>query len=116
MDAIVHDMIACVEDGVSEQEVAELDLRFHDALYRASGHQRLLSCWATLRPLIYVFLLNRNVANPNFGESMTRGHQVILDAIRERDGTRAQVLIEGHINFAYSQVIGSYNQEDHHAG
>jgi DNA-binding GntR family transcriptional regulator len=111
MEAVVDDMIACVREGMNEQEAAELDLRFHDALYRASGHQRLLSYWTTLRPLIYVFLLNRNVANPDFRESMVQGHQAILEAIREGDGTRAQAVIEGHINFAYNQVIGSYQQE-----
>jgi DNA-binding GntR family transcriptional regulator len=116
MEAIVDDMIARVQDGINEQEAAELDLRFHDALYRASGHQRLQNYWTTLRPLIHVFLLNRNVANPDFSDSMVRGHQIILEAIRDRDGSRAQLLIEDHLNFAYSQVIGSYSPEDHDEG
>ena len=116
MEAVVDDMIACVRNGVNEQEAAELDLRFHDTLYRASGHQRLLGYWTTLRPLIHVFLLNRNVANPDFSDSMVRGHQMILDAIRNRDGAQAQALIEGHINFAYDRVVGSYSQDDQKEG
>jgi DNA-binding GntR family transcriptional regulator len=112
MEAVVDDMSARVQDGINEQEAADLDLRFHDALYRASGHQRLLSYWTILRPLIQVFLLNRNVANPDFSESMVRGHQMILEAIRNRDEAQAQSLIEGHINFAYIRVVGSYSHDD----
>lgn len=116
MEALLDDMVARARQGMDEQEAAELDLRFHDALYRASGHQRLLSYWTTLRPQIYVFLLSRNVASPDFSELMARGHRMILDAIRDRDETRAQALIESHINFAYTQVIGSYSQDDQKEG
>lgn len=116
MEAIVDDMILHVQDGINEQAAAELDLRFHDALYRASGHQRLLNYWTTLRPLIHVFLLNRNVANPDFSDLMVRGHQTILEAIRDRDASRAQTLIEGYLDFAYSQLIGSYSPEDDDQG
>ena len=110
MQAVVDDMAARIRKGMNEQDAAELDLRFHDILYRASGHQRLLSYWTTLRPQIYVFLLSRNVASPDFRDSAVRGHQVILDAIKDHDEARAQSLIEGHLNFAYSRVIGSYRQ------
>jgi DNA-binding GntR family transcriptional regulator len=116
MQAILDDMRTRIERGISEQEAAELDLRFHDVLYRASGNQRLLSFWTTLRPQIYVFLLSRNVANSDFRESVVRGHRDILDAISDREETRAQALIEGHLGFAYSRVIGSYSQTDDNEG
>lgn len=111
MQGLVDEMAAHIErGGITEQEAAELDLRFHDVLYRAAGHQRLLSYWTTLRPQIYVFLLSRNVASPDFRDSAVAGHQVILDAIKARDETQAQALIEGHLDFAYRRVIGSYGQ------
>ena len=108
MQAILDDMRTRIEQGISEQEAAELDLRFHDVLYRSSGNQRLLTFWTTLRPQIYIFLLSRNVANSDFRESVVRGHRDILDAISDRDAARAQAVIEGHLGFAYSRVIGSY--------
>lgn len=110
MQALVDAMAAHIERGISEQEAAELDLRFHDALYRAAGHQRLLNYWATLRPQIHVFLLSRNVASPDFRDSAVAGHQAILDAIKARDEAQAQSLIEGHLDFAYNRVIGTYRQ------
>ena len=116
MQAILDDMRTRIERGISEQEAAELDLRFHDVLYRSSGNQRLLTFWTTLRPQIYVFLLSRNVANSDFRESVVRGHRDILDAISDRDAARAQALIEGHLGFAYSRVIGSYSQTGDNEG
>jgi DNA-binding GntR family transcriptional regulator len=116
MQAILDDMRTRIDRGISEQEAAELDLRFHDVLYRASGNQRLLSFWTTLRPQIYVFLLSRNVADSDFRESVVRGHRDILDAISDRDATQAQALIEGHLGFAYSRVIGSYSQTGDNEG
>ena len=88
MQAVVDDLAAHIQQGINEQEAAELDLRFHDVLYRASGHQRLLNFWTSLRPQIYVFLLSRNVANPDFRDSVVRGHQDILHAIRDHDEDR----------------------------
>lgn len=111
MQAVVDDMTVRLVQGVmSEQEAAELDLRFHDVLYRISGHQRLLSYWTTLRPQIYVFLLSRNVASADFREAMVRGHQAILDAIKDRDKVKAQSMVEEHLDFAYVRVISSYTQ------
>jgi DNA-binding GntR family transcriptional regulator len=116
MQAVVDEMGLRIQEGITEQEAAELDLRFHDVLYRASQHQRLLSYWTTLRPQIHVFLLSRNVANPDFRDSVVRGHQQILEAIRARDLACAQSLIEGHLDFAYTRVIGSYTQDGDHEG
>jgi DNA-binding GntR family transcriptional regulator len=108
MQALVDEMAAHIQQGVTEQKAAELDLRFHDVLYRASRHQRLLNVWTTLRPQIHVFLLSRNVASPDFRDSAVQGHQRILDAIRDGDQNRAQALIEEHLDYAYARVIGSY--------
>jgi len=97
---------------MNEQEAAELDLRFHDVLYRSSGHQRLLSYWTTLRPQIYIFLLSRNVASPDFREAMTKGHQMIVNAIRNRLEDDAYRAVEEHVAFAYRRVMDSYSQTD----
>jgi len=93
MQGVIDDMTTRLQGGITEQEAAELDVRFHDLLYRAANHQRLLSYWTTLRPQIHVFLLSRNVASPDFRESAARGHQIILDAIKDRNEARAQALI-----------------------
>jgi DNA-binding GntR family transcriptional regulator len=108
MQAVIDEMAACVAQGMSEQQAADLDIRFHDRLYQASHHERLLAVWSILRPQIYRFLLSRNVAAPDFADLLAGGHQQILDAIRERDPQRAIAVLEGHLRVGYERVMSGY--------
>jgi DNA-binding GntR family transcriptional regulator len=94
----------------SEHEIAKLDLQFHDLIYRAARHQRLYDCWANLRSQIYIFLLSRNIANPDFREITLKGHADILDVLRARDEARAVRVIEEHLRAAYDRVMLEYNE------
>jgi DNA-binding GntR family transcriptional regulator len=109
MQQMVQTMVKAVNEGISAKEGADLDLHFHDVLYRASRHKRLQACWADLRPQIYIFLLSRNVADPDFREQMIR-HQDIVDVIRERDQARAMEVIDHHLATAYSRIIKTYDR------
>ena len=82
LQAVVDTMAATIEQGITEKEAAELDLRFHDVIYQASRHQRLINTWATLRPQVYVIMLSRNVASADFQDVAVNGHQGIVDVIR----------------------------------
>ena len=110
MQKVVDAMAARVQDGITEQEAANLDLRFHDLLYQASRHQRLISLWRRLRPQCYLLLLNRNAANPDFIEVTPAGHQRVLDVLRSRDEAQATAAIEEHVRFAYETVLASYER------
>src|SRR4051794_21368291 len=52
MQSVVKAMLAALERGITPQEAARLDIRFHEVLYEASKHQRLYNFWAMLRPQI----------------------------------------------------------------
>jgi DNA-binding GntR family transcriptional regulator len=110
VQAVVDDMAAAIARGITAKEAAELDLRFHDALYRASRHQRLLSYWTTLRPQVYVIMLGRQVASADFRDAAVEGHQAILDAIKTRDKERTLEVIEEHMRVAFELVSQSYRQ------
>lgn len=106
------DMMAIfIQRGITEQEAAELDVQFHDLIYKASGHHRLYECWANLRPQIHILLLSRNVADSNFRNVTITGHQAILDAIRNRDERLAMSVLEEHLHDAYERVIKSYGAQ-----
>jgi len=109
MQGVVNEMQACVERGITTQEAAHLDVRFHELIYEASQHKRLISAWATLRPQIHVFLLSRNVANQDFREFLVTGHQELLDTIKVGDERRALEVLQSHLNAAYDRVLKSYS-------
>jgi DNA-binding GntR family transcriptional regulator len=108
MQQVVQTMNDRVRDGINEKDAADLDLHFHDLLYQASRHKRLQACWADLRPQIYVFLLSRNVADPDFGVQMVL-HQSIVTTLRSGDENQAVQCIEQHIQAAYDRIIKSYS-------
>jgi DNA-binding GntR family transcriptional regulator len=112
MEAVVAAFDVALSRGPSEKEIAELDVRFHDLIYRAAGHQRLYDCWSNLRSQIYIFLLSRNVANPDFREITVKAHAELLETLRSRDEARAVLAIEDHLRGAYDRVVQAFSQAD----
>ena len=111
MQTVVDTMADRDERGITEQEAAELDVRFHDLIYQASDHHRLYECWTSLRPQIHIVLLSRNVAHEDFREYLVRSHQAILDALRERDEPRAIAILEDHLSGSYERVVVGFGQQ-----
>jgi DNA-binding GntR family transcriptional regulator len=98
---------------VSRRFAAQLDLEFHDLVYQAAGHERLLRSWQDLRPQVYVFLLSRDyVGTPEFAGIMVRNHTLYLDVVRGRDEERAAAVAEQHVTTSYGRVISDYAEED----
>jgi DNA-binding GntR family transcriptional regulator len=109
MEAVLAAFDVALSRGPSEKEVAELDVRFHDLIYQAAHHQRLYDCWANLKSQIYIFLLSRNVVDPDFREITVKSHAALLEAIRTRDEARATTEIEDHLRGAYDRVVRGYS-------
>lgn len=113
LQGVVDRISELLERGITEQEAAALDLRFHDIVYRSGKHRRLYDTWATLRPQIHVLLLNRNVAHEDFRDLVVSSHQEIADAIRNRDTARAVETTMAHLLGSYERVRQSH--ESRHA-
>jgi DNA-binding GntR family transcriptional regulator len=109
MQSVVDAMVAAAGRGITEQEAAELDVRFHDLIYAAAKHRRLAECWANLRPQIHVVLLSRNVAHPDFRDYLVHSHQAILDALRDRDESPAIAILEDHLRGSYERVVVGFS-------
>ena len=109
MEAVLAAFDVALSRGPSEKEVAELDVRFHDLIYQAAHHQRLYDCWANLKSQIYIFLLSRNVVDPDFRAVTVKSHAALLEAIRTRDEARATTEIEDHRRGAYDRVVRAYS-------
>jgi DNA-binding GntR family transcriptional regulator len=82
MQAII-DSFGRLTTKVTVQDAAEADLSFHDVLYVAARHKRLLRLWRDIRPQAYVFLLSRTyVRSRGFRGIMIANHKAIYDALR----------------------------------
>ena len=108
---IVDTMAAHFARGITETEAAELDMRFHERIYEASDHRRLLEVWSALQSQIHILLLARNVVDPDFREELVKSHQSLLDAILARDEPLALSLTEAHLNGSYERVSRSYARQ-----
>jgi DNA-binding GntR family transcriptional regulator len=63
----VADAYGRAVDGGPVQEAVDLDIRFHDLIYRAARHTRLYSCWSNLlRSQIHAFILSSSLEDPSY--------------------------------------------------
>jgi DNA-binding GntR family transcriptional regulator len=101
-----------LDQTVTVDEAADADLRFHDVVYRAAGHKRVLRLWQDLRPQVYIFMLARTyVGEPEFPGIMIRSHGKLLSAIRDGDEERATRVAVDHVQTSYRRVIAGYRAD-----
>jgi DNA-binding GntR family transcriptional regulator len=105
MDRIMDALADAVDRGITTQETAALDTGFHDLIYQASHHRRLIEAWSMLRSQLYLFLLTRIVGGMKFREEIVAKHARILAAIKSRDEAHATDLIDAHIRSSYPMVL-----------
>jgi len=113
LDAVLHEFRGTDStQPLTEQQAADQDVRFHDAVYRAAHHERLYAAWNGIRSQVYVLLLGRNVAGPDFREDTYFGHLELAYLIRSRaEAPRVVSAIESHIQASYVRVLESYPAE-----
>lgn len=108
MDTIVAKLERAVKRGAM-QEVIDLDIEFHDSIYRAARNSRLYTCWSSLRSQTRAFLLsstiqNGAVQNADYLKIVVPEHSVLRDVLETRDKGRAVELIEEHLQGAYKRL------------
>lgn len=109
MAANIQALEAAVVRGLTEQTAAALDIGFHDLLYQAARHAHVRAAWANIRSEVYLFLLSRNRANPDFRDrTIAQAHAGILQALMARDSQRAVAAIEVHLRGAYDYIAQNY--------
>jgi len=112
LDDVLHEFRGTdSSQPLTEQEAADQDVRFHDAIYRAAHHERLYVAWSSIRSQVYVLLLARNVAGPDFREDTYFGHLELAYLIRTRNEERVLKAIENHVAASYARVLASYARD-----
>jgi DNA-binding GntR family transcriptional regulator len=85
---------------LTRQAVAALDLGFHDAIFRASHHDRAYRAWRALRSQLSLYLVQRGALDGDFTAAWRDSHQKLLEALQTRDQTVVAQAIAAHIKGA----------------
>jgi DNA-binding GntR family transcriptional regulator len=113
MEKAISDFERVLVENVSVHAASEIDLAFHDLVYRAAHNERLFRFWSDLRPQVYIFLLARQYTHASdFPEIMIDGHRSLFEAIRSRDSERAEKVAAEHVHASYLRVIEGYTREE----
>jgi DNA-binding GntR family transcriptional regulator len=108
LESIVAEMRAKVEQ-VDASAIAALDLRFHEAVCRASGHSRLLSVWMAMSRQIQLLLhVDTHVSDVRYQDVAEQPlrHERLIETIRSGDADLAEAQARGHIEAVAQRVIG----------
>jgi DNA-binding GntR family transcriptional regulator len=98
------------ERARTAEQLATLDLEFHDTLIRAAGHGRLLNTWLGLRSQIHLLMMRRNLGDAASHRGTVQGHKELLEAIQARDEGRAIELVEAHHHSQYDWLIEGFGE------
>lgn len=102
LDALVQAMRSVLVDPARWVERHE---RFHDRLCELGGRPRIAGEARRLRLLLRP-ALGSFAAQHRDPETLGHEHDVIVDALRDRDGARAEQLVIAHVNANAAHVLG----------
>jgi DNA-binding GntR family transcriptional regulator len=112
LEMLVREMEAKIEHGFNLSEATELDVAFHRALCRLSGHSRALAAWEALSGQTRVLLLSHRIRNPrDFQERAVEWHRRLVSAIRDRDLEQAQLELHKHLAITVEGLMGTSADE-----
>jgi len=88
-------------------EFAQADLAFHSALYQIAGHRRLREIWLQYEPTFSGMLAVTNAQDVTLTATI-EDHEILRDAIREKDESRAFSLLADHLEGSRRRMLAAY--------
>lgn len=86
------------------EQLAELDNRFHDIMYEACNSKMLEHMLKDYHQ--YVLRVRKKTLNDvNRGTASNEEHEQIMEAIREKNGEKAEMLANRHMINAYNNMV-----------
>jgi len=110
IETALDEFTAALSPRINSRTAADLDVRFHDSIYRAARHERLYSAWSQIRMPAYWFMLSRDVGSARWRADTVSGHRRIVATIRRGDLDTAREAIGEHIQTGFRRIEASYLQ------
>lgn len=95
------------------EQMAELDNRFHHILYEACGSKMLENLLQDFHQYV-IRIRKKTLSTKERGLASNEEHRAIMEAIKDKDSEKAQMLANKHIINAYNNIkknIGEMNDE-----
>lgn len=85
-------------------QLAELDNRFHEILYEACNSKMLEHPLRDFHQYV-LRVRKKTLSNVNRGRKSNEEHEQIMEAIKAKDGVRAEALANAHMINAYNNMV-----------
>jgi DNA-binding GntR family transcriptional regulator len=109
MNAVLAAMSKAGDDQ-SDFDMIQLDVQFHDELYRAAHHDRLGTAWSSIRSQVLLSLLvKRHTSNEYYRDLVIAEHQLLFDLVSSRDADACEAALREHISATYERLAASFH-------
>lgn len=93
--------------SLNSHELVYSDIIFHDAVFDASHHGRLIEAWQGIRRQVHLFLLTRiGRRTEDYLDRMPGEHRELARVLRTRDAELAVSMFATHRALAFQVLIG----------
>ncbi|KRD02156.1 GntR family transcriptional regulator [Streptomyces sp. Root264] len=108
--AVIEKAAGVMDRTTDPHDMVRLDIAFHDAVFAATGHQRLVAAWEAIRCQVHLFLLTRiGLSTEGYLGCIPQEHHALAAALRARDPQAALPLFAAHRRHAVDVVTGTLN-------
>jgi DNA-binding GntR family transcriptional regulator len=99
---LIEKTAAAMDRAETPHEMVRCDIAFHDAVYAATNHSRLLQAWEAIRSQVHLFLITRvNVSSDGYLEQVREEHRDLVAALRLGNVDGALKLFAEHRKHAF---------------
>ncbi|MGC5530292.1 GntR family transcriptional regulator [Streptomyces sp. SR-10] len=106
--AAIEEAAGVMGHTTDPHDMVRLDIAFHDAVFAATGHQRLAAAWEAIRCQVHLFLLTRiGLSTEGYLGCIPQEHHALAAALRARDPQAALPLFAAHRRHAVDVVTGA---------
>ena len=108
--AAIEQAVDVMDHTTNPHVMVGLDIAFHDAVFAATGHQRLVAAWETIRCQVHLFLLTRiGLSTEGYLGCIPQEHRALTAALRARDLQTALILFATHRRHAVDILNATSN-------
>lgn len=106
IETAMHELHAASRSSANLQDVLELDLRFHDAIYLAAGNSRLHQAWLAIRSQVQLFQTRRVMTQvDDYRERVGPEHLEMARLIANGPSEELDVYAVGHVSSALAALL-----------